>query len=432
MHNVDLDMTIGVENLSKIEGHAELEVKVNRGEVIDAKLVIDENKRFFVDSVMGKHALAVPQTVSRICGTCSVAHLLASIDAVEGAFGVEPSGQTINMRKLLMHGTYIRDHAMHLYLFCLPDYVGKDSVLDFDESQHELIHKAFDVKAAGNRLATMIGGRAVHSPLPLVGGFLKAPQQEEVKAVIGELKAARQAALEFVDVFAATEYKFKSETDFVSLTNDDYDYVSGDICGTDNGCILKTAFDHYLEHMVIPYSQARGFTYDGRPYMVGALARMNDNKESLAPETKKDVGKYLGRFPSFDVFDNNLAQAIEIVHGIDASVKLLETVEFKAEPVKKAEIKKGLGIGVVEAPRGILYYKLMTDDAGKVEFANLVIPTAQNQVKMEKDLGALVQEKLDARMKKDDIRRHMEVLIRAYDPCMSCATNFLKVKWTEG
>ncbi len=180
---------------------------------------------------------------------------------------------------------------------------------------------------------------------------------------------------------------------------------------------------------MIPYSQARGFTYKEKPYIVGALARMNYNKRYLHRQTKKDVGKYLGRFPSLNVFDNNLAQAIEIVHEIDASIELLETMEFKPEPVKKAKIRKGVGIGVVEAPRGLLYHKIITDENGKIEYANLVIPTAQNQVKMERDLGLLVQEMLDAGKKKEEIKKDMEMLIRAYDPCMSCATNFLKVKW---
>lgn len=430
MHDVDLDFSIGIGDLSKIEGHAELEVKVKKGKVEDAKLLISENKRFFSEAVIGKHALAVPQTVSRICGTCSVAHLLASIEAVESAFSLEPSEQTMQMRKLLMNGTHIRDHAMHLFLFCLPDYVGKDSILDFDESQHELIHKAFEVKSAGNKLAALIGGRAVHSPFPLVGGFLKVPDKEGIRQVAKELKDAREAALDFMDVFYDSDFKFESDSNFVALSNGDYNYMTGEICTDEGKCIPEYAFGDYLDNVVIPYSQARGFTYGGKPYMVGALARMNYNKGNLHKETKKDVQKYLKGFPSKNVFDNNLAQAIEIVHEIDASVEMLETMEFRQEPVKKAEIRKGIGIGVVAAPRGLLYYKILTEADGKISYANLVIPTAQNQVKMERDLGLLVQQKLDEGMERGKIAFEMEKLIRAYDPCMSCATHFLKVKWS--
>lgn len=426
MHNAKLDFSINIKDMSKIEGHAELEVKVSAGRVINTKLLISESKRFFSEAVIGRSAFTIPQTVSRICGTCSVAHLLASIDAIENAFELEPSIQTINLRKLLMNGTHIRDHAMHLYMFCLPDYLGKDSILDFDESQHELIHKAFVIKSAENKLATIVGGRAVHSPFPLVGGFLKVPAIEEIKKAITELRNVRNAALDFIEIFYQAKFSFKSDAYFVTLTNNDY--VVGQICSDAEGHILKSAFDHYLEYIVIPYSQARGFTYKEKPYIVGALARMNYNKRNLHKETKKDTRKYLSKFPSLNVY-NNLAQAIEIVHSIDASIELLETTEFKHESIKKAEINKGVGIGVVEAPRGLLYYKIITESDGKVIYINFVIPTAQNQVKMEHDLGFLVQERLDAGKSTEEIKREMEMLIRAYDPCMNCATNFLKVQW---
>ncbi|MEW6528893.1 MAG: nickel-dependent hydrogenase large subunit [Candidatus Micrarchaeota archaeon] len=439
MHNIESDFiesesdfSIGIENLSKIEGHAELEVKISARKVVDAKLLIGENKRFFSEAAIGKHALAIPQLVSRICGTCSVAHLLASIDAIENAFGLEPSAQTINLRKLLMNGTHIRDHAMHLYMFCLPDLFKKDSILDFDENdekQHNLIHKAFTVKSTGNKLATIVGGRAVHSPFALVGGFLKIPTKEEIKETVSELKKARGAALEFIEIFYQAEFSFKSDAYFVALLSNDYNYITGQICGDAQGCILKSAFDHYLERVVIPYSQARGFTYKEKPYIVGALARMNYNKRNIHKETKRDVKKYLAKFPSLDVYHNNLAQAIEIVHDIDASIELLETIDLKAESVKKADIKKSIGIGVVEAPRGLLYYKIMTESDGRIIYTNFVIPTAQNQIKMERDLGLLVQKRLDAGKTKEEIKHEMETLIRAYDPCMSCATNFLKIKW---
>lgn len=429
MHNVDLDLQI--ENLTKIEGDAELEVKVEKGKVKDAKLKIRENRRFFSEAIIGKHALAIPQTVSRICGTCSTAHLLAFIASVENAFGLVPSTQTIEMRKLLMNGTHIRDHAMHLFLFCLPDYLRKDSVLDFDENQHELIHKAFDIKAAGNKLASLIGGRAVHSPFPVIGGFLKFPIKEEIKKTILELQKVRENVFDFIEIFYESNFKFESDSYFVALSNNDFNYITGEICSDEGKCIPNYSFGDYLDNIVIPYSQARGFTYTGKPYMVGALARINYNKTQLHKKTKKDCAKYLARFPSKNVFDNNLAQVIEIIHEIDSSLELLESLEITIEPIKKAEIKQGVGIGVVAAPRGLLYYKIMTENTGNISYANFVIPTAQNQVKMERDLGLLVQEKLDEGMEKSNIKKWMEMLIRAYDPCMSCASNFLKVKWKD-
>jgi coenzyme F420-reducing hydrogenase alpha subunit len=198
---------------------------------------------------------------------------------------------------------------------------------------------------------------------------------------------------------------------------------------SDGLCISKNYFRQHLQKAVIPYSQAPGFAYKGKAYIVGALARMNISKDTLHRQTRKDLAKHLKAFPSDNVFHNNLAQAIEIIHCIDSSIELLETMEFREEPKVVPKLKRAEGIGVLEAPRGTLYYNLRIDDSGKIEFADLVIPTSQNQIKMDIDIGALVQHKLDTGAEQEDIPLEIEKLIRAYDPCMSCATHFLKVNW---
>lgn len=429
MHDKSFDITI--KNLSKIEGHTDLDVKVRDGKVLDAKLKISENKRFFTDAAIGKPALAVHQIVSRICGTCSIAHLMCCINCVENALHIEPTEQTVKLRDLLLYGLNIRDHAMHLYLFCLPDIFKKDSVLDFaDEGyEHELVHKAFEIKSAGNNLCVLTGGRAVHSPLPQVGGFMKIPNSEDAKKVVAELKAVREAAVEFVDIFAKCDFKFDSETTYIGLRNNRYSYLGGELISSDGYCIGHWNFREHLQKYVRPYTQAPGFKFHGKSYVVGALARMNLNSDTLNKQTKKDLAKYVRMFPSKNIFHNNLAQAIEVVHCIDSALEILESMEFREEPKIPIKAVKSEGIGVLEAPRGTLYYHLKIDDRGKIEFADLVIPTSQNQIKMNKDIGALVQKKLDEGLGKEEIRLEIEKLIRAYDPCMSCATHFLKVNW---
>ena len=429
MHSQNFEITI--KNLSKIEGHTDLDVEVKKGKVTHAKLKIDENKRFFNEAIIGKPALGVHQIVSRICGTCSIAHLLCCINAVENAFEIKPSEQTLVLRDLLLYGLNIRDHAMHLYLFCLPDIFGKDSVLEFaDEGyEHDLVHKAFDIKSVGNELSVLVGGRAIHSPFPQVGGFLKIPKNEEAKKLIQKLKDIRQPAIDFVDIFYRSDFRLESETMYIALRNDKFSYLNGNLMTSDGVCIPQRNFREHLQKFVIPYSQAPGFEYAGKPYVVGALARMNISRETLHKNTKKDLAKYLKVFPSKNIFHNNLAQAIEIVHCIDSAIEILETSKFKEEPKMTITPKRAEGIGVLEAPRGTLYYNVRTDDAGKMEFIDLVIPTSQNQIKIDKDIGSLVQQKIDAGVKKDEIPLELEKLIRAYDPCMSCATHFLKVKW---
>ncbi|MFH1785906.1 MAG: nickel-dependent hydrogenase large subunit [Candidatus Micrarchaeota archaeon] len=429
MHSQDFE--ISIQDLSKIEGHTDLDVEVKKGKVVRAKLKIDENKRFFNEAVAGKPAIGVHQLVSRICGTCSIAHIMCCINAVENAFDIIPSEQTIKLRDLLLYGLNIRDHAMHLYLFCLPDIFGKDSVLDFadDGPEHDLVHKAFDVKSVGNDLSVFIGGRAVHSPFPQVGGFLKIPKNEDKKELIQKLKNIRAPAIEFVDIFYKSKFKFDTETTYIALRNDTFSYLGGHLMTSDGFCIPQRNFREHLQKFVVPYSQAPGFEYAGKPYVVGALARMNISRDTLHKDTQKDLAKHLKVFPSNNIFHNNLAQAIEIVHCIDSAIELLETTEFKTEPKMAIKPKKAEGVGVLEAPRGTLYYNIKTDEAGKVEFIDLVIPTSQNQIKMDKDIGGLVQEKIDVGMEKSRIPYELEKLIRAYDPCMSCATHFLKVKW---
>ncbi|MBI5223550.1 nickel-dependent hydrogenase large subunit [Candidatus Micrarchaeota archaeon] len=434
MHKENFEITL--ENISKIEGHADLDIKVKEGLVEDVRLRITENKRFFTEAVRGKPAKAVHQIVSRICGTCSIAHLTACIETVEDIYGHEPSEQTLLLRHLLLYGLNIRDHAMHLYLFCLPDLFGKDSILDFpddDSYEHELVHRALDVKSTGNKLSIIVGGRAVHSPFPVVGGWIKVPKKEELKALIPELKKARTDAMEFVKIFYDCQFKLDNpNNEYIALKNDDFSYLGKQLCSTEKYCIPKEQFVSHLEQKVIPYSQALGFHFSGKPYIVGALARMNLNGNSMHAQTRKDLEEYMKVFPSSNIFHNNLAQAIEIVNCIDRAIELIEKYEEKPEkpPVLLKPVKQE-GIGVIEAPRGTLYYHLKVDEIGKITYANLVIPTAQNQIMIERNSGRIVQACLDQEKGKEIIQHEIEKLIRAYDPCMSCATHFLKINWKE-
>jgi coenzyme F420-reducing hydrogenase alpha subunit len=427
MHSQDFDITI--KNLCKIEGHTDLDITVKGGKVVGSRLRIIENKRFFTTGAVGKPALGVHQVVSRICGTCSIAHLMCCINCVEDALEVKPSEQTRRLRDLLLYGLNIRDHAMHLYLFCLPDVFGKDSLLDFSDHgrEHDLVHKAFDVKAAGNDLCVLTGGRAVHAPFPQVGGFMKVPTASDAKRVAQRLRSVREAAVEFVEIFRKCDFRFDTDTTYIALRNSRFSYRGGDLTSSDGICIGRRNFRHHLQKSVRPYSQAPGFEFRGRPYVVGALARLNMNRDTLHEDTRRDLGRALSLFPSKNIFHNNLAQAIEIVHCIDSAVEMLETLEFKEEPKPAIKLRKCEGVGVLEAPRGTLYYNMRIDEAGKIAFADLVIPTSQNQIKIDQDVGALAQQKLDAGM--DKMQLEIEKLIRAYDPCMSCATHFLKVNW---
>jgi coenzyme F420-reducing hydrogenase alpha subunit len=418
---------IHLDSISKIEGHGSLDIKIENGKVKYVKLKITESKRFYTQAIQNKFAISLPLMTSRICGTCSIAHLTCCSEAVEKALGYTPSDQTMVLRKLSLYGMMIRDHALHLYLFCLPDLFGKDSVLEFEGPQEEMIRKAFAIKSAGNNLSKVVAGRAVHATFAEVGKFSHIPNQEDVSRVISELKSVRDYVIEFIELFYNCEFKLEHDTDFVSLVTKDYSFFNGVIQDSGGTSIQEDRYWDYLDRIVIPYSEATGYDFEGREFMVGALARINLNRNNLHSQTRNDVTKFLSAFPSKNVFHNNLAQSIEVLHCIDHSIELLESNQFKEEQHAPVTIKAGEGIGLLEAPRGTLYYMLSIDSAGKVKYGNIIVPTQQNQIGMEKSIVQLVEQNISS--DKKSIEYEIEKLIRAYDPCMSCASHFLRINW---
>ncbi|MDI6734118.1 MAG: nickel-dependent hydrogenase large subunit [Patescibacteria group bacterium] len=430
MHTFDLSL----EHITKIEGNASLDVSVKDNKVTDVKFKTVEYKRFFTEAMKGKPIGAMPAHLARICGTCSNAHIMCSIEACENALLIEPSEQTKILRALTMHGLIIRDHALHLYLFSLPDIYNKDSFLDLDENnkeEHDLLHDGFDIKAAGNFLATLIAGRSVHATYPTIGGFLHFPDKEGIEEAIKKLKNVRQGVLRLIKIFYEAPFYFDRETNFMALVPEkNFGYLNGQILTSKGEKYGEDKFREHLERIVLPYSQASAYQYKGESYMVGALARINLAKNLLHSKTKKSIVDILKIFPSTNIFHNNLAQAIEILHSIDESIDLLEDNSFSPEPAIKKPFRETVGVGVIEAPRGTLYHKISIDNAGIVKEGEVIVPTGQNQVNIEQDIGRLVQNLLPD-TPKDKIAFEIEKLIRAYDPCMSCAAHFLKVCWNE-
>ena len=430
MHNHE-DIDINLKNISKIEGHTHLDIKARDGKVIECKLKVSENKRFFTQAVLGLPFQSVPVTMSRICGTCSSAHILCSTESIEKALGLKVSKQTEMLRNLLIYSGHLRDHAMHLYFFCLPDIFEKDSVLDFGKEHHQFIHDGLDIKEAGNYLSTIIGGRSIHPPYAVVGGFTNFPKKEEIEEAIKKLENTRAKILKIIEIFYNDKTTFKRKTNYVAIVNENYNFLRGFIKTTYGTKIPEEKYGDYFERVVLPYSTATAFKWESENYMVGALARMNLNKENLNKNTIKDSGRFLDIFPNDCVFNNNTAQAIEMLHEVDNSIEILENLKnsISAEKPVQAKPKESSGIGVVEAPRGTLYYHLKLNKEGKVTFSDLCIPTQQNIINIEKDIAHYVEMLIRQKKSKEEISKQSERIIRAYDPCMSCATHFLKINW---
>jgi len=430
MHSGD----ITIDQITKIEGSAGMKVTVRDGQVTDLKFFIQDYRRFYTKAVQQKPAMAAPQFLSRICGTCSVSHLFASLEAVEKAMGIEISEQTRLLRQLAYDALMIRDHALHLYFFVLPDVLGIDSILDIpdsgDDFGHQLLHDSFDIKRLGSDISNAIIGAAIHAPLPTIGGFLKLPDQAKFPALIERLEAIRTQVIRGVKTFYDWKVEFKRNSDYMCLRGrNSWDFIHGDIITSDGLCVPEQNFYEMLEKVVIPYSHAEGYKLTSKhdDYLVGSLARLNLNKDQLHPRTRADISQYLGFFPSDNIYDNNLAQAVEILHCVDDAIDILKNIKIVDEKPVPPTHKAGVGVGVVEAPRGILYHMAKTDENGILIDYDVIVPTAQNQINIENDLKKFFNENLHK--EETELKLDAEKIVRAYDPCMSCATNFLKIEW---
>ncbi len=427
---------INIDSISKVEGTAGLEVTVRNGQVKDLKFIIKDYRRFYTEAVKGKPYIAAGSFLSRICGTCSVAHLFASLEAIEKSQGIENTEQTMTLRRLAYNALMIRDHALHLYFFVLPDVLGIDSILDIpddhDDFGHTLLHDSFDIKRVGTKISDVTIGAAIHAPYPTVGGLLKLPDSSKFPELIADLEKIRSQVLRGVKLFFDWKEELIRNSDYLCIRNPDrFDFLEGEVVNSSGKKVPEENFHDFLKSVVIPYSQAEGYVFsdDHEDYLVGSLARINLNKDQLHPKTVESLREILDAFPSNNVFDNNLAQAIEILHCVDDSLDILRNIELKDEkPIRKPP-QAGRGVGVVEAPRGILYHMAEIDEKGMIIDYDVIVPTAQNQINIENDLKKYFNENMDKHQ--DILRLEAEKIIRAYDPCMSCATNFLTMEWIE-
>lgn len=425
---------INIENISKVEGSAGLKVVIEENQVKDLKFIIKDYRRFYTEAVKGKPFIAASSFLSRICGTCSVAHLFASLEAIEKSQGIKISDQTAILRRLAYNGLMIRDHALHLYFFVLPDVLGIDSILDIPDNPqdlgHILLHDSFDIKRVGTSITDVIIGAAIHAPLPTAGGFLKQPDPSKFPDLIAQLEKIRPQVLRGIKTFFEWEESLIRNTDYMCLRNEErFDFIEGEVIKSSGKSVPEEQFLDFLTSVVIPYSQAEGYIFsdDHEDYLVGSLARINLNQDLLNPRTKQDTVEYVSIFPSNNIFHNNLAQAVEILQCVDDSIDILKNISIADEKPTRKPPQDGVGVGVVEAPRGILYHKAQVNDQGMIVDYDVIVPTAQNQINIENDLKKYFNENLDK--EENTLRLSAEKIIRAYDPCMSCATNFLKIEW---
>jgi sulfhydrogenase subunit alpha len=433
MKNPNID--VHVHHVTRVEGHGNIYVNVRKGIVERCEWNISEAPRFFEAMVMGRKWNELHHITSRICGICSIGHTLASLRATESAMGIPISDQDLKLRKLALHAENMQSHILHLGFLVLPDLMGVGSVIPLASSNPKEVKTVLHLHRNANEMSNLICGRTTHPQRLIPGGFSKIPSIKELTELRKKLKDSipeLQAVAELFNSLAPKFPDFARETEFIALTKpDEYALYDGDIASTDTGTAPANEYLSFANEYVVPTSTAKRAKHVRESYMVGALARLNINYDRLSPIAKK-VAEMFGLKPvCHNPFMNNVAQLVEVVHNVEDSIRLIDELEaagLQSQPDynnPEINVKAGRGVGAVEAPRGILFHDYTYNEKGVCTKANCVIPTNQNHGNIELDLKTLLAKVLDKTEK--EIELSLEMLVRAYDPCISCSTHAVKV-----
>ncbi|MGE5072493.1 MAG: Ni/Fe hydrogenase subunit alpha [Anaerolineae bacterium] len=423
---------IQVPALARVEGEGGLYIGLQDGKAIEVRLDIYEPPRFFEGFLHGRFLQEVPDITARICGICPVAYQMSSAIALERALEIRIEPQARALRRLMYCGEYIESHALHIYMLQAPDLVGKESAFELAAIAPEVVKNALRLKKIGNRILSTIGGRSVHPVNVCVGGFYSWPEKKNLKALLPELEWGLQASIECVNWAVTLPYpELEVDYEFVALHHpDEYGVIDGEVWSSRGRKLSVDAYEAaYIEQHVERSNALHSHTVDGGNYLVGPLARLALNHEQLMPAAKNALKAAKITLPIRNPYKSLIARAVELVNFFQEAIQLVEEYEPKGPAHVELKLRAGEGSGATEAPRGLLYHRYKIDENGLIQFAKITPPTAQNLPRIEADLFAMAP-KLTT-MSEADATRTAEHLVRAYDPCISCATHFLKLKVEE-
>jgi coenzyme F420-reducing hydrogenase alpha subunit len=427
------NLNIDIHYVTRVEGHGNIVVNAKEGRLEKIEWQVPEAPRFFEAMVVGQKWDVLHHITSRICGICSIGHTLASLKATEAAMGIKLSEQTGLLRRLAMHAENLQSHVLHLGYLVLPDLVGVGSVIPLASSHPKEVLTVIRLHRLANEMSDLICGRTTHPQRLIPGGFSKLPNADDLKTLRDRILAAEDdinAVKKLLLALAPKLPDFTRETEYVALTHDkEYALYDGDL-GSSLGDRAK--IDDYLSwtnEYLVPQSTAKYTRHKRDSLMVGALARFNINHARLTPKAKKVAEEFGLKAPCYNTFLNNVAQFVECVYMYEDATRLIDEVLRRGIKEEKVDVKPraGRGVGAVDVPRGILIHDYTYDSNGVCTKANCIIPTNQNHANIQKDMEALVPKVMDRPQK--EVELLLEMLVRAYDPCISCSTHYLKVNF---
>jgi coenzyme F420-reducing hydrogenase alpha subunit len=431
------NININVHHVTRIEGHGNIVVNVKEGKIEKCEWQVPEAPRFFEAMVRGRRYDDIQTIVSRICGICSITHSLAATKAVEDAMGIKVSKQADKLRILMHYSEQLQSHTLHVGYLVAPDLFNAPSVVPLVSKAPDAVKTIIRVHRIANTWSDLLAGRTTHPVTLIPGGLTKIPTEQELRELKKTLEATVNdlvAICEVVHSVAGNLPKFERETEYVSLkmTNPPtYTFYHGDITSTDNGDGLAPIRDwqKVANEYMSAQSTAKWCKWHRDSYMVGALARFNNNAELLSPLGKKVAEMFGLKKGNTNPFMNNIAQLAEAAHVVETSIRIIDELLTKGLTQEKVKVspRAGRGSGCVEAPRGILFHTYEFDKSGNCVYGNMCIPTNQNHANIQKDFEKLVPQFIH--LGQEGLRQTMEMLVRAYDPCISCSTHFLNVEF---
>tara|TARA_R110002111_G_scaffold2705_5_gene18032 strand:- start:17555 stop:18847 length:1293 start_codon:yes stop_codon:yes gene_type:complete len=422
--------TIKVETMTRVEGEGGLYIRLSGDTVDEVRLEIYEPPRLFEALLRGRPLEDTPDITARICGICPVAYQMSSVHALEAALDVTVSPEIRRLRRLLYCGEWIESHGLHMHLLHAPDFLGFDSGLEMAKQFPDEVNRGLRLKKHGNQLVDLLGGRAIHPINVCVGGFYRLPKRNEFQTLIADFEWGLGAAIETTRWVSGFDFPdFETDCDYISLSHPDEYPMNEGVMKTSGGDIIEISrYEEEFEERQVPHSTAlhaiRKST--GRPYLLGPLSRVNLNRDQLSPSARKladEIGlEPLCRNPHKAI----IARGLEIVHAYEEALTILRGDQSQGKSRETYEYKSGEGMAATEAPRGTLFHRYVVDEAGKIVEACIVPPTSQNQAQIEADLKQWISHVISD--DEQETARKCENLVRAYDPCISCSTHFLKVK----
>jgi coenzyme F420-reducing hydrogenase alpha subunit len=413
--------------VARVEGHGNIQIRIEDGKLAECTWEVVETPRFFEVMMKGLSIEMAPLLAARICGICSISHALASARAAERALNIDVPEAAQKVRLLAKHAETLQSHTLHLFFLVAPDLLNVGSVIPILGTHPRIIEIATRLKGYANRASDLLAGRTSHPMVIKVGGMTQLPRKSQLRNLLDELEKALPYLWETLELFKGLPLPgFVRETEFVSLRGEGhYPFIGGDLVSSDG---VRHGEDGYLamtNEYLVDHSTSKLAKLSRESFAVGALARFNNNYPWLHPRAK-DVAEALGLKPTaHNPYFHNLAQLVECFHVMYESkemiAEVLDSNTFVDMP--DYEVRSCEGVGAVEAPRGILYHYLKIDQAGKIERADCVIPTGQNHANIHFDLQKLVPELAAQGMGEAEISKRAQMLVRAYDPCISCSVH---------